>query len=69
MEHVPAIQETAERVWRNLIIYSDLELLLHVVCPPISTWLCLAMQPKHVPFNTNLLINVNCYKPIQTIMI
>ncbi|XP_066592225.1 TATA-binding protein-associated factor 172 [Prorops nasuta] len=56
IEHVYAIQEVAERVWENLVIYSDLELLLHAACPLVSTWLCLAMQPEHVPFNPNLLI-------------
>lgn len=56
IEHVPKIQEVAERVWRNLVVRSDLKLLLHASCPLVSTWLCLAMQPEHVPFNPNLLL-------------
>lgn len=58
IEHITAIQDVAERVWENLVVKSDLELLLHAACPHISTWLCLAMQPEHVPFNPNLLMIV-----------
>ncbi|KAG7202453.1 hypothetical protein KM043_018752 [Ampulex compressa] len=58
IEHVTAIQDVAERVWENLVVQSDLELLLHAACPLVSTWLCLAMQPEHVPFNPNLLMTV-----------
>lgn len=58
IEHVPSIQQVAERVWQNLVVRSDLKLLLHASCPLVSTWLCLAMQPEHVPFNANLLLQV-----------
>lgn len=59
IEHVIAIQDVAERVWENLVVQSDLELLLHAACPLVSTWLCLAMQPEHVPFNPNLLMIIS----------
>ncbi|XP_012144007.1 histone acetyltransferase 1 isoform X2 [Megachile rotundata] len=59
IEHVTAIQDVAERVWENLVVQSDLELLLHAACPLVSTWLCLAMQPEHVPFNPNLLMTIS----------
>lgn len=59
IEHVTAIQDVAERVWENLVVQSDLELLLHAACPLVSTWLCLAMQPEHVPFNPNLLMAIS----------
>lgn len=58
IEHIPSIQEVAERVWEKLVKRSELELLLHAACPLVSTWLCLAMQPEHVPFNPTLLMNV-----------
>ena len=58
IEHVSSIQEVAERVWENLVVQSDLEMLLHAACPLVSTWLCFAMQPEHMPFNLSLLINV-----------
>ncbi|XP_033211353.1 TATA-binding protein-associated factor 172 isoform X2 [Belonocnema kinseyi] len=58
IEHVPSIQEVAECVWENLVVRSDLEMLLHAACPLVSTWLCLAMQPEHMPFNLSLLMNV-----------
>lgn len=56
VEHVAGIQEVAEKVWHNLVVRSDLELLLHASCPLVSTWLCLAMQPEHVPFSPALLV-------------
>ncbi|XP_012260171.2 TATA-binding protein-associated factor 172 isoform X2 [Athalia rosae] len=56
VEHVAGIQEVAEKVWQNLVERSDLELLLHAACPLVSTWLCLAMQPEHVPFSPSLLV-------------
>ncbi|XP_078035668.1 histone acetyltransferase 1 isoform X2 [Augochlora pura] len=59
IEHITAIQDVTERVWENLVVQSDLELLLHAACPLVSTWLCLAMQPEHVPFNPNLLMTIN----------
>lgn len=58
IEHIGAIQDVAERVWENLVVHSDLELLLHAACPHVSTWLCLVMQPENVPFNPNLLMTV-----------
>ncbi|KAK0168138.1 hypothetical protein PV327_001969 [Microctonus hyperodae] len=56
IEHIGTIQEVAECVWENLVVRSDLELLLHAACPLVSTWLCLAMQADHAPFNPGLLI-------------
>lgn len=58
IEHISAIQDVAESVWENLVVNSDLELLLHAACPLVSTWLCLAMQPEYVPFNPSLLLTV-----------
>ncbi|XP_017885748.1 TATA-binding protein-associated factor 172 [Ceratina calcarata] len=58
IEHVTLIQDVAERVWENLVVKSDLGLLLHAACPLVSTWLCLAMQPENLPFNPNLLMAI-----------
>ncbi|KAH0951944.1 hypothetical protein HN011_003883 [Eciton burchellii] len=58
VEHITVIQDVAERVWENLVVHSDLELLLHAACPHVSTWLCLVMQPENVPFNPNLLMTI-----------
>ncbi|XP_058801038.1 TATA-binding protein-associated factor 172 isoform X2 [Phymastichus coffea] len=66
IEHIASIQEVAERVWKKLVMLSELELLLHAACPMVSTWLCLAMQPEHVPFNSALLMHVQsqrCSRP------
>lgn len=61
IEHLENIQRIAESVWENLIVQSDLELLLHAACPLIGTWLSLAMQPEHIPYNFNLINNkVSC---------
>lgn len=62
IEHIPNIQETAERVWTNLVTCSDLKVLLHAACPLVSTWLCLVMQPENVPFNSSLFLNFTTQK-------
>jgi len=58
VEHITVIQDVAERVWENLVVHSDLELLLHAACPHVSTWLCFVMQPENVPFNPNLWMTI-----------
>ncbi|XP_055908525.1 TATA-binding protein-associated factor 172 [Eupeodes corollae] len=50
------IQELAKEVWMNLIDYANLTALLHAACPYVSPWICLAMQPARLPFDTNILI-------------
>lgn len=50
------IQELAKEVWMNLIDYANLSSLLHAACPYVSPWICLAMQPARLPFDTNILI-------------
>lgn len=57
IEHLENIQKIAESVWENLVVHSDLELLLHAACPMIGTWLSLAMQPENIPYNFNLIGN------------
>lgn len=62
VEHIARIQAVAELIWINLVTQSDLELLLLATCPLVSTWLCLAMQPEQVPFNSNMLMNITPHK-------
>lgn len=60
IEHLEDVQKIAETVWENLVVQSDLELLLHAACPLIGTWLSLAMQPEHIPYNFNIIGNKMC---------
>jgi TATA-binding protein-associated factor len=56
VEHVEDIQCLVEEVWGNLVTKSDLATLLHAACPYVSCWMCLAMQPSRLAFDTNLLV-------------
>ncbi|RZF48832.1 hypothetical protein LSTR_LSTR003212 [Laodelphax striatellus] len=48
--------DLVETVWGNLVRNSSLENLLLAVCPCVSTWLCLAMQPTKIAFDPSVLI-------------
>ncbi|XP_039291094.1 TATA-binding protein-associated factor 172 [Nilaparvata lugens] len=48
--------DLVENVWENLVRNSSLENLLLAVCPCVSTWLCLAMQPTKIAFDPSVLI-------------
>lgn len=56
VEHVPEIQTLAEEVWVNLVTNAELSALLHAACPYVSSWMCLAMQPARLAFDSSLMI-------------
>lgn len=56
VEHVPDIQTIAEEVWVNLVTNAELSALLHAACPYVSSWMCLAMQPARLAFDSSLMI-------------
>lgn len=56
VEHVEDIQNLVEIVWGNIVTKSDLAILLHAACPFVSCWMCLAMQPARLAFDSNLMI-------------
>lgn len=58
VEHVEDIQCLVEDVWGNIVTSSDLATLLHAACPYVSCWMCLAMQPARLAFDSNLLLFV-----------
>lgn len=57
VEHVEDIQCLVEDVWHNIVTKSDLASLLHASCPYVSCWMCLAMQPPRLAFDTALMIH------------
>lgn len=57
VEHVEDIQNLVEEVWINIIKNADLSALLHAACPYVSCFMCLAMQPTRLAFDSNLLIS------------
>lgn len=63
VEHLDDIQNLAVDVWNNIVIHSELSRLLHAVCPWISSWLCLAMQPPRLAFDPNTLVT---YRSMHT---
>lgn len=56
VEHVSEIQLIAEEVWVNLVTNAELSALLHAACPYVSSWMCLAMQPTRLAFDSTLMI-------------
>lgn len=56
VEHVEDIQNLVEEVWSNIVRNADLSALLHAACPYVSCFMCLAMQPSRLAFDSNLLI-------------
>ncbi|XP_017968444.1 TATA-binding protein-associated factor 172 isoform X2 [Drosophila navojoa] len=50
------IQSLAYQVWSNLIKHADLGALLHAACPHVSSWICLAMQPPRLAFDSAVII-------------
>ena len=56
LEHQPDIIEQIRQLWGRLIHRLPLQILLPAVCPVVSTWLCLMMQPSRVPFDPSSLI-------------
>lgn len=56
VEHVSEIQLIAEEVWVNLVTNAELSALLHAACPYVSSWMCLAMQPARLAFDSSLMI-------------
>ncbi|XP_046389697.1 TATA-binding protein-associated factor 172 [Ischnura elegans] len=57
LEPSQIILEMVEQVWGNLVTKSEVETLLLAACPYVSTWLCLAMQPSKLPFDSAHLIS------------
>ncbi|XP_053957908.1 TATA-binding protein-associated factor 172 [Anastrepha ludens] len=53
------IQEMSTVVWRNLLGNADLGALLHAACPVVSSWICLAMQPARLAFDSSILIHTS----------
>ena len=64
VEHVEDIQGLVEGVWANLIRNADLSALLHAACPFVTSFLCMAMQPPLLAFDSNLIIEA---KPLPSL--
>ena len=56
LEHQQDIIEQIQQLWSLLIRRLPLQILLPAVCPVVSTWLCLMMQPSRIPFDPSTLI-------------
>lgn len=62
VEHIPDVQEIVEEVWNNLVKNSCLVELLHAACPFVSTWICLAMQPVKLSYDSSVFIQARSLK-------
>lgn len=56
LEHQADILDQIRLLWGRLVRRLPLQTLLPAVCPVVSTWLCMMMQPSRVPFDPSVLI-------------
>lgn len=53
------IQEMSCKVFNYLLGNAGLGALLHAACPMVSSWICLAMQPARLAFDSSILIHTS----------
>ncbi|EDL41777.1 mCG13925 [Mus musculus] len=47
-----------QKVWMELLSKASVQYLVAAACPWMSAWLCLMMQPSHLPIDLNMLLEV-----------
>ncbi|MGH0116970.1 UNVERIFIED_CONTAM: hypothetical protein FKN15_026664, partial [Acipenser sinensis] len=72
LESSQEILDLIQRVWTELIRQAPLQYVVAAACPWMGAWLCLMMQPSHMPIDLNMLLEVKarskektCGKPRQ----
>ncbi|CAG00401.1 unnamed protein product, partial [Tetraodon nigroviridis] len=46
------------QVWMELISRAPQQYVVAASCPWMGAWLCLMMQPSHIPIDVNMLLEV-----------
>ncbi|XP_048862553.1 TATA-binding protein-associated factor 172 isoform X1 [Brienomyrus brachyistius] len=72
LESNQEILELIQKVWTELISQALQQYVVAASCPWMGAWLCLMMQPSHIPIDHNMLLEVkarskekSCGKPRQ----
>uniref|UniRef100_A0A8C5MZY2 B-TFIID TATA-box binding protein associated factor 1 n=1 Tax=Leptobrachium leishanense TaxID=445787 RepID=A0A8C5MZY2_9ANUR len=60
LESNKEILELIQKVWQELIKKASVQFVVAAACPWMGIWLCLMMQPSHLPIDLNMLLEVKC---------
>uniref|UniRef100_A0A3B3T3U9 BTAF1 RNA polymerase II, B-TFIID transcription factor-associated n=1 Tax=Paramormyrops kingsleyae TaxID=1676925 RepID=A0A3B3T3U9_9TELE len=58
LESNQEILELIQKVWTELISQAPQQYVVAASCPWMGAWLCLMMQPSHIPIDHNMLLEV-----------
>ncbi|CAJ0917243.1 unnamed protein product [Ranitomeya imitator] len=58
LESTQEILDLIHKVWQELIHKASVQYVVAAACPWMGAWLCLMMQPAHLPIDLNMLIEV-----------
>ncbi|XP_055469787.1 TATA-binding protein-associated factor 172 isoform X2 [Psammomys obesus] len=58
LESSQEILDLIHKVWMELLSKASVQYVVAAACPWMSAWLCLMMQPSHLPFDLNMLLEV-----------
>ncbi|XP_043911576.1 TATA-binding protein-associated factor 172 [Protopterus annectens] len=52
------ILDLIQKVWQELLDKAPVQYIVAAACPWMGAWLCLMMQPSHLPIDLNMLLEV-----------
>ncbi|XP_051883424.1 TATA-binding protein-associated factor 172 isoform X1 [Pristis pectinata] len=58
LESNQEILELIQKVWLELLNKAPLQYVVAAACPWMGAWLCLMMQPSHLPIDSNMLLEI-----------
>nr|XP_028585647.1 TATA-binding protein-associated factor 172 isoform X3 [Podarcis muralis] len=66
LESNQEILELIHKVWLELLSKASLQYVVAAACPWMGAWLCLMMQPSHLPIDLNMLLEVKARSKEKT---
>ncbi|KAG8435264.1 hypothetical protein GDO86_013278 [Hymenochirus boettgeri] len=58
LESNQEILDLIHKVWQELLNKASVQYVVAAACPWMGAWLCLMMQPSHIPIDLNMLLEV-----------
>lgn len=58
LESNQEILELIQKVWLELLNKAPIQYVVAAACPWMGAWLCLMMQPSHLPLDSNMLLEI-----------
>uniref|UniRef100_A0A7M4FCU0 B-TFIID TATA-box binding protein associated factor 1 n=1 Tax=Crocodylus porosus TaxID=8502 RepID=A0A7M4FCU0_CROPO len=66
LESNQEILDLIHKVWLELLNKAPIQYLVAAACPWMGAWLCLMMQPSHLPIDLNMLLEVKARSKEKT---